>query len=172
MKTISKNPLYIGLLIGIVLSIWDGLNYFVLYKTPFASYSPFVGLILLVLGIFLGMRLIKRDKFDGAITFSQATFSGILISIAAGLVLAITTFFYYRYLNCDFQNFYLDAAEKAMIEKKLKPEEINTTLQQIKLSLQPENQLQAAIFGTLLMGLVASSIFSFFLRNKENKIVE
>lgn len=161
-----------GLLIGLVLTIWDGVNYFIIYKTPLAPYSPFVGLLLLVLGIFFGMRLIKKNKFDGAITFSQATFSGVLISIAAGLFLAITTFFYYRYLNYDFQTFYLESAEKSMIAKKFKPEDIKTTLEQIKVSLKPENQLQAAIFGTLLLGLVASSIFAFILRNKENRIVE
>lgn len=171
MKSISKNPLLIGLIVGLVLTFWDGLNYFMIYKTLLAPYSPFVGLFLLVLGIFLGIKMIKKDKFEGAITFSQATFSGILISISAGLVLAISTFFYYRYLNYDFQTFYLEAAEKAMIEKKLKPEDISNTLQQIKVSLKPENQLQAAIFGTLLMGLVASSISAFILRNKENKIV-
>jgi len=172
MKSLSKNPLLIGLVVGLILTVWDGFNYFIIYKTPLAPFSPFVGLLLLVVGIFLGIKMLKNDKFEGAITFSQATFSGILISISAGLVLAISTFCYYRYLNYDFQTFYLEAAEKSMVGKKLKPEAISNTLQQIKVSLKPENQLQAAIFGTLLMGLVASSISAFILRNKENRIVD
>lgn len=167
-----NTPLKAGLLIGIFLSIWDSLNYTFLYTTHIANIAPYIGLLILIVGVYFGIRNIKKFKFSNEITFGQASLSGVLISIYAALVIAFTTYIFYSKFNDTFEKNYLIKVEEKMKEDKVKPEEMTSAMEQIKKSLTPANQGQAAFFGTLITGIVFSFIFALVHRNKTNSPVE
>src|SRR6266581_4044585 len=108
--SITKNPFMksfvkYGLWTGIVSSLW-GLGCFTIVgwmnsaffhqsipATQIRSYSGLFSILILVVGIYLGMREVKR-KNDDVLSYGMAVKTGIIISLVTGVILCLFSLLY------------------------------------------------------------------------------
>ena len=153
-----------GLTAGIGIALWGMLDYFLLYKTFLSKISIFVDLIVLFTLIYKGVRAIKKDQFKDEITFSQASLSGVQVSLFASFVVGLLTFAYYSVGNKDYENFYIRQTIEIMTSRKMP--DIEKYVGELKTRFQPLTQAQGTFFSTMLFGTVFSFVLAILIRNK------
>ena len=159
-----KIALKYGLLAGTVIAFWDMLNYFYLYKTFLGKFSFLIDLAILVLCLFYGMKSIKKNMYDGLITFGNSSLSGVQIALVTSTVLSLLTLTYYLIGNPDFEQFYISENIRVMQENKMT--DIGKRIHELKLTFKPINQARSSFIVTLLLGAVFSFLFGMVFRNK------
>lgn len=165
-----KIQLKYGLIIGLTYALWTSLTYYTeIYKTALGQY---LGIIILsgimILCIVLGLKEIKRKKYEGKINYAQALFSGITISAIAAIVLAIFNYLYFYFsYPAEYVEYVMKMTKEVLEATNTKPEDITKALEDTKQTYTAINQFGSALIGTIIMGIIVSSIASAFIRNKE-----
>lgn len=158
-----KIALKYGVIIGISIAFWEMINYFFLFQYISGKINFFIDLFILVIFIRKGIADIKIIKYNGLITFGNASLAGIQITIIASVLLASITFGYFSIGNKNYENFYITETIKVMKEHKMQGQK--DTIDKLTISFKPINQTKSAFVITLLIGTVVSFIFGMIFRN-------
>ncbi len=168
-----------GLLTGLVSSVWllgsfttvVWLNQHVFHAdipaTQIRAYGGLFSIIILVIGIYLGIRAVKQ-KNAWQITYGQAVKTGILISVITGIIVALFGFLYCTVINPGYADFMVSETEKAMAAAHASPEAISEKLIAVKKQFSTSSQVIQALAGQIVVGSICSLILGLFMRTKPN----
>jgi len=173
MKPSVKSGLYTGLLSGLwVLSCFTIVSWFnssLHLEIPawrIRAYSGLFSIIILVVGIYLGIREAKRQN-GSQITYGGAIKTGVIVSIITGVLVALFSFLYCTVINPGYAAYMAKEAEKAMVAAHDSPEKISRQLDKVKQDFSTSSQVVMTLVGQIVVGTISSLIIGKFIRNKK-----
>ena len=173
MKTFLRTGLITGILSGLwllscfTLVSWlnDHLFNHSIPASQIRSYSGLFSLLILIFGIYLGIRKVKRIN-ENTISFAQAFKTGIKISFITAIVVCVFTYLYCVVINPGYADFMVKETQAELIKSGAAAQDISTQLQKVKQQFSTASQVMMALVGQFVIGCVASCIISFFIKIK------
>jgi hypothetical protein len=172
MKSFVKFGLGTGLLVGVwnlsCFTVVSWINKIFAFGIPAArirAYSGLFGLIILILGIYFGMKEVKRK--EGQITYGKAIKTGISISLITAIIVAFFGFLYCTVINPGYADYMVKESEKALIAAKKSSEEIKQQLMKVRSFYSTSSQVLQALTVQLVVGIISSLILGLFVRTKK-----
>ena len=167
-----------GLLTGIISGLWSlgsftvagWLNTALFHQsipaTQIRSYSGLFSLLILITGIYLGM---KQAKVKGnTLTYGQAVRTGIIIACITALIVAFFSYLYCAIINPGYSAFMVKDTENTLKAAGKTPQEISQQLEDIRKQFTTGAQVGMALIGQAVIGTIASLILGLFVRAKKN----
>ena len=173
MKSFFKYGLLTGLLVGLwnlsCFTIISWINKTLSLQIPAAkirAYSGLFGLIILILGVYYGIKEAKR-KNENQITYGKAIKTGVLISLMTAAMVAFSGFLYCTIINPGYQEYMVKEAERTLIAAKKTPEEINQQLIKVRSYFSTGSQVKQALIVQSVVGSVSSLVIGLFVRTRK-----
>ncbi|HWB27655.1 MAG TPA: DUF4199 domain-containing protein [Chitinophagaceae bacterium] len=173
MKPMAKFGLITGLTVGAwnlsCFSIVNWLNNSFSLGIPSArirAYSGLFGVVILVIGIYTGMKEVKRQN-GGILTYRQAVGAGIGISIITACMAAIFAFTYCTVINPGYTDYMVKDAQNTLTAAHHSPADIKRQLEQARMQFSTASQVLQALIGQSVAGSVCSLIIGIFTKTKK-----
>jgi len=134
--------------------------------TQIRSYSGLFSIVILIVGIYLGMREVKRKNGD-VLAYGMAVKAGIIISAITGVILCLFTLLYCTVINPGYADFMVKDTGKALAAAGKAPEEISRRLEGVRKEFTTGAQVMMALVGQTAVGSVLALIVGLFVRTKK-----
>ncbi len=151
-----------GLSLVILTTIWYVTN------LSFNEYVGWLNYVAIIGFVIFGTKK-QRELDDGFISYGKALGVGSVISIVAGLILAIFTYILYTVIDVDLINKLYTVQEQAMMTNPaITDDQIDTAMEMVKKFTNPITMTIGTFFGISFMGFIISLVTSAVLKkNKE-----
>lgn len=158
----SLNP---ALMLGFALVIYSFILYFL--DQNFNRALGIINFVIMIAGLVLGIRAFRDESRSGTLSYGQAVGAGTVISLYAGIILAIFTYLLYSLIDPDLIEKYYTFLEDQMIQQG------RATEQQIELGMQFNRKILTpatlsifGILGNVFSGVIISLIAAIFLKRE------
>ncbi len=122
-------------------------------------------LIVTTLGsVYFGVISIRDNVMNGFITYGHSVSTGLLISLFAGLIVTVYTYFFESFIDPEFMQNIINQAKRDMIERGENEENIERAIGMISKMNKPWIFALMGLLGQLFYGLIASLIISNFTK--------
>ncbi len=171
---IGKHALQQGLVLGIALIIFylvlyvAGINVYGSTEKSSGAYLSYLSYVIIIVGLFLGIKSYRDKALGGAINFGRALGFGTLMSLFAAIVLTIYTILFIFVIDPDVMQGIYQLAEEQMIEKGLPDETIEKSMEITRMVTVPM-MIIGIIVGNTLGGTIISLILGAILKKGEAK---
>jgi hypothetical protein len=168
-----------GLWTGIISSLW-GLGSFTIVgwlnaalfhqsipATQIRSYSGLFSILILILGIYLGMKQAKQ-KGGNTLTYGQAIKTGVIIACITALIVAFFSYLYCAVINPGYAGFMVRDTENTLKAAGKTPQEISQQLEDVRKQFTTGAQVGMALIGQAVIGTITSLILGLFIRTKKS----
>jgi Protein of unknown function (DUF4199) len=126
-------------------------------------YSGLIALALTIIPLYAGIKHKRDHEFGGFISIRQVWITGIIISVQAGILIAIYTFIHYSFIDTEvIPHWVMEAKRLGLQEKKSQPE-IQEAIDMLTRFYSPFKQATVASLGILGTGALFSFILSTFM---------
>ncbi len=165
-----KIPLKFGLLIAVVIAFVNIIQIDLIgIENKFVrENSDIFPALVLAVGLFIGMRTIRKITYDNQINYGQTLFSGILITLYVALFLTILNMFYFGFVNTGYAERLINVYLPLYQQMKLSPEVIAIQVQGMRDTYSISGQFKETFIVVGLIGVVLSTVFSSILRTKDS----
>ncbi|MCF6241756.1 MAG: DUF4199 domain-containing protein [Bacteroidales bacterium] len=161
---IWKNALNWGVILGIVLSIYSLIIYFL--GATLEKWAAYPSYIIMIAGIIYATIQYRDNMLNGSITYGKALGFGTLVMLFAGIILAIYSYVLYTLIDPDLITRILEKAEEEMVNKGLPDEQIEMALEMQSKFMKPWIMSVMSIFGSVFAGFIISLFTSIFLKKE------
>jgi len=134
--------------------------------TQIRSYSGLFSIIILIVGIYLGMKQAKL-KGGNTLTYGQAIQTGILIACVTAVVVACFSWLYCTIINPGYADFMVKDTERVLVAAGKSPQEISQQLDAVRKEFSAGAQVGMAVVGQAVVGTIAALILGLFIRTKK-----
>jgi len=154
-----------GLFTGLACIIWYLVAFFSgLHNSPSGIYVDFVPFIILIFGISFSIKQTRDKDNGGIIDYKNGVKAGMATSLITAVSLGIFIFFYYEFINPGFIDYFVGMAEKVWREQKYSDDDINKSIENIRMAFEPTTQMYKTFMAITFVGLLSSLILSLFMR--------
>ncbi len=129
--------------------------------------SGLVSLAALFGSINYGILAHRNQNLNGFISYGQSLGIGLLISLVAGVILALYQLVFNLYIAPEMATNMLNEAKRQLIESNASEEEMQTTINIFKKMSEPLYIVFGGIAGSFVLGLIASLIISAFTKKED-----
>jgi len=155
-------------LIYALLSVGLSLVSFITGTQMSLKYLNSLANFLIVFGtMYMWMKAIKMELNGGFISYGQAFISGILISVAASVLLAIYFYVYLTFIDVDFVENMTIESKRQLIESGASEDEIEAQMKVMSYVKSPWVMTFGGFLGNFFYGFVASLIMAFFVKRED-----
>lgn len=163
-----KTYLTYGAYSAIVTALLNLGLYFTGYQTEkLASGQNFqwVGIAMFLLFILLGMREVRDARGDQGLSYPRALGTGLMITLFTGLFSALYSFFHFTFINPEYAQYAIQMTRTQLEAKgNIPADQIDKIVEISAVFLKPWIIASMSLFGSLLMGLLASLITGIFVK--------
>ncbi len=172
-----KIPPRFGIITGLIVGVWNISCFTVVGKLNnvftlgipaerLRAYSGLLGIVILITGISLGIKAVKRRN-GNAISFGQAAKTGIIISIITALIVACFGWLYCTVINPGYTEYMVKEAEKTFVAAGKTPAEMGPELEKVRRQFSTASQVLQSLVVQSVIGSISSVIIGFFSRAKK-----
>lgn len=137
--------------------------------TDVKSKAPqYVGWVLLILFIVLGIKSHRDQDLAGQIGYGKALGTGTLISIFGGVISGIFTLLFFTVIAPEMIQKIMDMSQQQLTEQGMSEEQIAVAMDYTKRFMTPTWLFIFSVLGITFMGFVFSLLISIFLKKEEN----
>lgn len=127
-----------------------------LTNMQFENWARWLGVVVLILVVILGIRTIAEENKNKIIPFGSLFGGGMLITLIIALMSILYFFLYLNFIETDFTRKVLEISRQQMAEKGLSEEQIEKSLEMAKTFTSPWIMAVFALLGNLFFGALAS----------------
>ncbi len=127
------------------------------------KYLQWLGLLIAVAVLWLGIRAVRDERPDRPLGYGERLGAGVLISLYAGLMSAIYTWFHFRFINVNFEEYSLGMLREKWAAYGLSASQMEQAEKFARAFMGPEVQAIMTPIVTVILGLVLSSIIAAIL---------
>jgi hypothetical protein len=135
-------------------------------KLATGQYLQWLGLAIMAVVLWLGIKAVRDEKPDSTMTYGQRVGTGVLISLYAGLMGAVYTFIHFTFINTGFADFTIALTREKWAAKGLTQAQMEGAEAITRKMLQPGVQAILGVFFAVLIGLVLSLIIAALVKPK------
>ena len=165
-----KANLNAGIILGLIGIIWTLALWF-LDQTTNRSLGWIFWLVLIV-GIFLGIKSYRDKYLNGFITYGQSLGAGVIIMLYYSIIAAIFTYILYKFIDPNLTDKMLALTEEQLVERGLAEGMIEQSMQMQKKILTPLVMSISSIFAGVFIGTILSLIISLFTKREGNPLID
>ncbi|GEM_PF-1428053 len=145
----------------------DFLVYNYLWKTGSALINILPYFLIIGLFIYTGIYELKKKKYDGEISYKDASLNGLAIMLCTAIVYSLMFYFVFPFGNPAFKEEFLARALEVLQNNPSFPkEDIPSTMQKYKHNLQPFVMAQSEFITILIFGTITSLLSASIQRKK------
>ncbi|KAF0203608.1 MAG: hypothetical protein FD170_1035 [Bacteroidetes bacterium] len=164
--SLLNNSLKYGLIAGVAMVLLSLLLY--VMDVTMTGWVQYASLVILLAGIVLG-NLAFRDKCSGGfLSYGRSLGSGVLISVFAGLLMAIYSYLFFSFFDPGELVKLTQIAEDKMFEQGLSDEQVDDAMSMTKMFMTPVFISISSLFSMALWGTVFSLLVSIFIKKNDN----
>lgn len=153
-----------GLLVVLFVSITQG--YELVYREGITQYIGYLGLIIMPLTLFFGLRELRDKYAGGSLSYGKAVLAGVGISIFAALLYCVYTYVDYKFLGDKDVQSLIKYTSKEMRRAGNTPAEINTELDRIQKHYGSIKPYISNLVWYTGLGFIYSTVIYFLLKIK------
>ena len=135
-------------------------------KLATGQYLQWLGLVIMAVVLWLGIKAACDEKLDRPMTYGQRVGTGVLISLYSGLMGAIYTFVHFTFINTGFADYTIALTREKWAAKGLTQAQMEGAEAITRKMLQPGVQAILGVFFAVLIGLILSLIISALVKPK------
>lgn len=163
--SVWKGTLNPAMMLGFVLVIYTLILYFL--DQTFNSGLGLISIVILIAGLFLGIKSFRDDSRGGILSYGQAVGAGTVISLYAGIITAVFGYILYTVIDPDLIEKMFTFMEERMIEQGQLPESlIEQQMQLFRKIMTPLTTSLFSILGSVFYGVLISLIVAIFVKRE------
>ena len=148
---------------GIVFQLFLFFSGFQTEKLETGQYIQWLGLIIAAVVLWLGIKAVRDEKPGRTLGYGQRLGAGVLISLYAGLMSAVYTYFHFQFINVNFADYSIARIREKWAASGLSGPQMDQAEKITRTMLSPAVQALMTPVIMVLIGLVLSSIIAAFL---------
>ena len=135
-------------------------------KLAMGQYFQWLGLVIMAVVLWLGIKAACDEKPDRPMTYGQRVGTGVLISLYSGLMGAVYTFIHFTFINTGFADYTIALTREKWAAKGLTQAQMEGAEAITRKMLQPGVQAILGVLFAVLIGLVLSLIIAALVKPK------
>jgi len=135
-------------------------------KLATGQYLQWLGLVIMAVVLWLGIKAACDEKPDRPMTYGQRVGTGVLISLYSGLMGAVYTFIHFTFINTGFADYTIALTREKWAAKGLTQAQMEGAEAITRKMLQPGVQAILGVFFAVLIGLILSLIIAALVKPK------
>jgi len=151
---------------GIVFQLILFFSGFQTEKLATGQYLQWLGAPIAAVVLWLGIKAVRDERPERTLGYGQRVGAGVLISLYAGLMSSVYTWFHFKFINVNFADYSISSIRAKWAAMGLSASQMDQTESFTRTLLRPEVQAVLTPILTVLVGLVLSLIISAFLDPK------
>jgi hypothetical protein len=169
-KSSTSNALNYGLITGAVMIVYSLVLY--LLNLHLNKYLGYISFLILVAGMAYGTIQFRNKVLNGFISYGKAYSSGFMIALFAGILGAIYSFIFYKFIAPDVVRELLDMVRQNIITKspEMTDEQIEQAMNMTAKFMTPPLMGIFFLLYCLIVAAIGALITSVFIK-KEDKSV-
>jgi len=157
----------VGFFLGLILVLQQTVYY--LANVDFKSNLNYLNYIILIGGLYLGIKELRDKHYNGFISYGSAVGYGVLVSLFAGIIIACFIFILYSYIDPNLIDKMLVEIENTYIESgALSDDQVDEAVGLMQKMYTPNSLALFSVLGNVFMGLIFSLILGIILRKEDN----
>lgn len=130
------------------------------------QYVSYLGMLIAAVVLWLGIKAVRDERPERTLGYGQRVGAGVLISLYAGLMSAVYTWFHFKFINVNFADYMISITRAKWAARGMAPSQMDVAEKVTSTMLTPEVQAVLTPIITVLLGLVLSLIIAAFLDSK------
>ena len=162
-----NTKMFFGLILALANIGLALLGFFLGFQTDKIAQGQWFGLLSLIAlaaVLWFGIRAVRAEAKDGALTYGKGVGSGFLISLYGGLIGSLYSFVHFTFINPNFVDYQLDLTREKWTQAGLGEAQIATAEKFTRFFLSPVMMSITGLVMTLLLGTVIALILAAFLK--------
>jgi hypothetical protein len=135
-------------------------------KLATGQYLHWLGLVIAAVVLWLGIKAVRDERPAQPLGYGQRLSAGVLISLYAGLMSSVYTYFHFQFINVNFADYTIARSREKWAAAGLSGPQMDRAEKFTRTMLGPAVQALMTPVITVLIGLVLSSIIAAFLESK------
>jgi len=165
-----KANLNAGIILGLIGIIWTLVLWF-LDQTTNRSIG-WIFWIVIIAGIFLGIKSYRDKYLNGFITYGQSLGAGVIIMLYYSIISAVFTYVLYKFIDPNLTDKMLALTEEQLVERGMAEGMIEQSMQVQRKILTPFVMSVSSIFAGVFIGTILSLIISLFTKREGNPLID
>ena len=161
--TVSQVGLKNGIILGLIFIVYSMILQFLNLEMKMMQYLGYISYILLIIFIVVAHKSFKEGN-DGFMTVGQGLGIGMLISVVAGVINAVFSYIYIKFIDDSMLQKIADAQLEQYEKVGMDDEAIEQAMEMSAKFMTPELIQVWAIVGMLFIGFILSLIVSLFTK--------
>lgn len=168
--SVWKANINAGVILGLLGIIWTLVLWF--FDQTTNQTLGMVFYVVIIIGLFLGIRSYRDKYLNGFITYGQSLGAGVIIMLYYSVITAVFIFILYKFIDPNLLDKMLAMAEEQLAERGLGEGMIEQSMQIQKKIMTPLVMSISSVFSGVFMGTILSLIISLFTRREGNPLIE
>lgn len=159
-----------GIILGLLGIIWSLVLWF--FDQTTNQILGFAFYIVIIAGIFLGIKSYRDKYLNGFITYGQSLGAGVIIMLYYGIITSVFTYILYKFIDPNLVEKMLAMTEEQLADRGLAEGMIEQSMQIQKKIMTPLVLSIISLVNGLFMGTIFSLIISLFTKREGNPLIE
>ena len=126
--------------------------------TIFGWAAWLLGLVVLFMAVWFGLRTVRDEKPDRSLTYGQGVAAGVIIVLIAAAICAVYMFLHYSFLNPNFAENVIGAARLKWTAMGMNDDQMNMAEKLLRVTTHPAIMAVMEFIGKTIMGVIVSLI--------------
>lgn len=156
-----------ALVLTIAGAVFNLLLYFTGYQTEklaVGQHLNWIGFVIMVVVLVLGIRAVREEAPDKALTFGRGVGAGVQISLLSGLMGGIYNFIHFKFINPEFVDYQMEIVRAKWEEVGMSAAQIEQAEGITRAMMGPVSQAIWTPLMALLVGTIVSLVAAALLR--------
>jgi hypothetical protein len=160
--SLVKSSMNYGALLGLALVIYSLILWMLDLST--SRSLGYVSYLIIIAGLFLGMKMFRDQESGGFITYGRALGLGVMISLFAAIISGFFGYIFFKFLDPGMIEKIALMAEEQLYERGMPEEQIEMALNAQKMFMKPGFLAITSFIGYVFMGFIFSLIIAIFVK--------
>jgi hypothetical protein len=116
--------------------------------------------------IYMGIKTHRDQDLGGFISIGRCVTLGSYMGLIAGVIGAIFTFIYFKFIQPDFMSTIMETAINSAEDRGQDPEQVRKGMEMVGWMFSPGTFSIFALIGSVLAGLIFGLIFGLFMKKE------
>lgn len=129
-------------------------------------------LVVIIIGLFLGIRSYRDKYLNGFITYSQSLGAGVIIMVYYSIISAVFAYILYKFIDPNLTDKMLAITEEQLLERGMAEGMIEQSMNIQKKIMTPLVLSISSLVSGIFMGTIFSLIISLFTKREGNPLID
>ena len=170
-----NTTLFYGLILAASNIVLTLVFFFLGFQTDKIAEGRWFGLLPFALGIvvtWLGIKGVREEAKDKALSYGKGVGSGVLINLYAGVIGSIYSFIHFTYINPDFRDYMMNMTRQKWAEAGMSDAQMDAMEKGMRFMMSPVMSSILGLIMTVFFGLVVALVVSAFLKRAPQPVLE